>query len=171
MVRYNTCTNEVHNPSQYLFGANCPSCGSMTSYADDSTFASSSRSRTTNQNTLYQSLENIKIFLYSNKLSINESKTCLLETMNHQKRSKTAGSPPSLMVLDENNILVEKSAVKECRLLGANIGQDLTWRAHLVTGEMPLLAALRKKVGILSHLCKKHTIKEQEDPSRGTCLE
>ena len=41
--------------------------------------------------------------------------------MNHQKRCKTAGLPPNLLIRNEDGILVEKPADKDCRLLGSNI--------------------------------------------------
>ena len=74
--------------------------------------------------------------------------------MNRQKRCQAKGVPPAIVVKDENNELVEMETVTSCILLGANIGQELTWWAHLVTGEKPLLPSLRKQVGILAHLSK-----------------
>ena len=138
------CDDEIHSSGEYLFEPNFLKCGIMTSYADDSTYVVSSRERRVNQRKQTDNLENIKIFLKSNKLCVNEGKTVLLETMNKQKRCKSKGSPPSLMMLDENNVLIENEAGLHCRLLGANISRDLTWRPHLVTGEKPLLPNLRK---------------------------
>ena len=41
-------------------------------------------------------LENMKIYLTSNKLCINEDKTSLLESMNRQRMCKVKGDPPYL---------------------------------------------------------------------------
>ena len=101
VVRKQSCDNDAHvtHDTLLLFGENCPSCGSMTCYADDSTFAVASKSRVSNQQSLTDNLAVIKSFLNANFLCINESKTSLVETMNKQKRCKTRGSPPSLLVM------------------------------------------------------------------------
>ena len=153
-IRRNSCTGKSHEKSEYLFGKNCLQCGSMVCYADDTTYAFSSKSRSRNQEMIVENMENVKNFLMANKLCINEKKTSILETMNFQKRCKTKGNPPGLMGLDEDDNPIWKTAATNCRLLGANIGRDLSWKSHLMTGEKPVFPALRRQLGILAHVSK-----------------
>ena len=99
------------------------------------TYAVASKIREENQELIDENLENLNNFLSTNSLCIIETKTCLIETMNHLKRCKVAGRPPSIIVKDENGDIVDRQAYKDCRLLGANFAQYLTWKAHLLTGE------------------------------------
>ena len=48
-------------------------------------------------------MEKIKDFLSANKLSINESKTNILEIINKQKRGRSKGAPPTMNVVNEKN--------------------------------------------------------------------
>ena len=68
-----------------LFGRNCSHCGSLTCYADDAMFTTASYTRGENQDKITENLENIKNYLTANKMSVNEDKTALLETMNKQQ--------------------------------------------------------------------------------------
>ena len=122
-VRNYSCLDPSHKETEHLFGRNCQICGAITSYADDSTYAVSSKTRMENQGKLHENFENIKNFLNINRLSINESKTVLIETMNKQKRCKVKGQAPTLTVPDEGQNLIQKPAEKSCRLLGANFAQ------------------------------------------------
>ena len=90
--------------------------------------------------------------------------------MNKQKRCKTAGNPPNLIVLNEDKVLEIKAASKDCRLLGVNFSQDLTWRPHLATGEKPLLPTLRKQVGILAHMCRNIPVRSRKILADGLVL-
>ena len=154
VIKKRTCEDDIHTNSHNLFSKNCKRCGTMIIYADDSTYVTSARTHEENQIRLAESLEDIKVYLNTNKLCINESKMCLIESMNCQKRSKTQGDPPFLLVRDENAVLVEKDAEKEARLLGVNISDNLTWRAHLSTGEKALFPGLRKQLGMLKFLSR-----------------
>ena len=169
-VRKNSCQDPSHKDVKYLFGKNCLKCGAITSYADDSTYAVSSKTRLENQSKLIENFDNIKNFLHINRLSINESKMVLIETMNKQKRCKAKCNSPTLTVPDEGQNLIQKPADKSCRLLGANFAQDLTWRAHLITGEKPLIPNLRKQLGILSHLSRNIPLKSRRILAEGIVL-
>ena len=144
----NIQTNQ-HQPKQNLFGRNCPKCGTLTCYADDSTFLTSAPTREQNQNEILENLENMKIYLKANKLCVNESKTAIIELMNKQKRCKAKGFPPQLQVLNDKKEQITITASKDCRLLGVNLGNDKTWKAHLITGDKPLIPDLRKQLGII----------------------
>ena len=160
VVRKDSCRMESHNliPGK-LFGSNCRKCGALTCFADDTTYAVATKTRLENQILIDDNLENLKIFLNANSLCINETKTCLVETMNVQKRCKVGGRPPSILVRNKQGIVEDKQAGRECRLLGANLSNDLTWKAHLTGGEKPLIPAIRKQLGRLKFICKNIPIK------------
>ena len=81
--------------------------------------------------------------------------------MTSQKRTRTAGQPPTISVTDKNGqnkiITVEKTT----RLLGGNISRNLTWSDHLTTGEKAILPTIRSKIGALKTLANKLPFKSR----------
>ena len=69
-----------------------------------------------------------------------------------QKKGKTPGIPPSIIVEKEPGVdkLIEHS--KYTRILGANIEGNMLWNSHLETGVKALLPLVRKQLGQLKHL-------------------
>ena len=133
---YNTCNDASHSPSQQLFSKNCNQCGILPSYADDTSYVTYSKDRTQNQLRIEIILSRIKDFLNLNKLTVNESKTVLIEIMMKQKRSRIPGSPPSLTVITPQNITKVITAGKDILLLGATLQDNSTWQSHLEIGKM-----------------------------------
>ena len=129
-------------------------CGSLPTYADDATFLFASNSRNINQSKLTDNLKKIKIFLNDHSLSMNESKTTLLELMVRQKRVRINGSPPSILTKDDKNEDKLIVAGEQVRLLGGNLHFNLSWRGMIETGEKAILPTLRKKLGALKHAGK-----------------
>ena len=80
------CKHPSHNPTENVLGENCPICGLIPTYADDSSYLISSSSRYTIQEKITNNSIKIKNFLTDNQLSINMSKTELTEVMVRQKR-------------------------------------------------------------------------------------
>ena len=98
-------------------------------------------------------------FLNANGLQINDGKTTLTEFMLHQKRAKSKGIPPELTVsVLEKGVLIDKhiSDSPQCRTLGINLRNDLSWENHLQTGKKAILPSIRRQLGGLMSL--KHTI-------------
>ena len=91
----------------------------------------------------------------SNQLTVNQSKTQILETMVPQKRAKLTGNPPIIAVLDNNNKVQIIEAEDNIRILGMNLGYNLNWNAHLISGEKPLLSSINSKLGSLNLLKKE----------------
>ena len=83
---------------------------------------------------------------------MNSDKTTICETMICQKRAKITGQPPIMQVLDKTGKETTLKALEHTRILGMNIQRNLTWGAHLETGERALLPELRRKLGGLNHL-------------------
>ena len=151
---YENCKNEIHKPSQHLFGQNCKECGCITCYADDALYTVANSSRIWNQKRIEIILARLSTFLNANKLIINKSKTTLQESMLTQKKCKTKGDPPHLDVITDKGNLKRLNAKTENIFLGTTLHENLKWGAHIDTGEEPMLSSLRKKLGSLKHMSK-----------------
>ena len=151
------CVNPKHNKDKdkKLFGYDCNVCGITPAYADDSTHITRHKKREHNQQNMANNLTSIAEYLESNRLTVNQAKTQILETMVYQKKCKIAGNPPMLAVLDEKKNVKILEANNYIRLLGVNLGSNLTWEYHLNTGQKSLLGELRSKLGGLSLLRKE----------------
>ena len=150
----NDAVHKVNDNTTDLFTDNCKACGQMPSYADDSTVVITSASRFQAQERVIDVIERVKIFLSSNSLSLNLSKTEILETMVRQKRARIGGVLPQLTVRKPDGTLKVITAKDSCRLLGSNINLDANWNHQLELGDKPLLKTLRSTLGILTHLSR-----------------
>ena len=151
---YENCKDEAHEVANELFNKNCKLCGCLPAYADDAVYFVANKSRQLNQLRLEEILDRITKFLNANKLCVNQSKTVLQEFMLKQKRCKIRGIPPCLDTITDKGDFKEINVKQSNILLGATLQNDLKWRAHLESGEEPMLASLRKKLGALKHLSK-----------------
>ena len=148
------CPEEAHKKVNKLFSDNCTKCGSLPCFADDATFIISRKTRPELQEKITENMKTIKTFLNNNDLTVNESKTKILELMVKQKRTKIKGTQPELVTKDDNgDDLVIKPGMS-IRILGGNFHRNLSWSGHLEVGELPLLPTLRKRLGALKHLSK-----------------
>ena len=116
-------------------------------YTDDTSIIHSSSSRRTNQVKLEQHLDITVLFLNKNRLNLNQEKTTVCEVMTRQKRTRLGGLPPSLTVIDRSGQQKLIGDESYTRILGCNIGRNLGWSAHLITGQKVLLPKLRKQLG------------------------
>ena len=123
-------------------------------FADDATFIISRKTRPELQDKITENMKKIKTFLNNNDLTVNESKTKILELMVKQKRTKIKGIQPELVTKDENGEDLVIKPGMSIRILGGNFHRNLSWSAHLEVGELPLLPTLRKRLGALKHLSK-----------------
>ena len=78
-VRDVECSNESHENNEDLFGNDCKMCGMVAQYADDTTFHIANRHRQNNQTKLTENIENLRLFLNSNHMTINMDKMHILE--------------------------------------------------------------------------------------------
>ena len=80
--------------------------------------------------------------------------------MVYQKRTKTRGIPPDLTVSEEIKDRQGRTTTQDklisdsssCRMLGLNMGNNLTWESHLISGRKALLPAPRRQVGMISRI-------------------
>ena len=82
------CNDPAHEQTEELFGPTCPKCGQLPYFADDTTYLVSNKHRESNQSKLTENLRKITEFLTANKLTINQTKTTLMEFMIHQKQTR-----------------------------------------------------------------------------------
>ena len=142
----------LQQDQEFLFGSNCQTCGNITSYADDATLTSISNSRITNQDKLKDGLNEIDKYLSNNKLAINRTKTMISEVMIGQKRARTGGTPPTLEEIEPDGSTKIIKCKSEIKLLGITLQDNITWGAHLETGEEAILPELRRTMGIFRHI-------------------
>ena len=146
------CELPIHNENNALFNGNCDRCGTIPTYADDSTIVIKTKTRFEAQEKVAEKMQIVRNFLSNNSLSVNASKTEILEMMVQQKRRWIRGSPPQLTVSKPDGSIKVITAKESIRLLGVNLNQNCSWKHHLALGEKALLPALRSKIGALAHI-------------------
>ena len=154
MSKDDFCDDLSHENNGELFGKNCRRCGIIACFADDTTFATARKTRGENETETKEKLDKISKFLVCNKLTVNQGKTKMLESMVRQRRCKNTENPPQLTI---EKIGQEDKIIKcqtSTRLLGLNLQNDMSWRAHLESGEKALLPTLRRRLGALRHVGK-----------------
>ena len=80
-------------------------------------------------------MHKMKRFLMANMLTMNESKTTITEVMVPQKRAKQRGSPPQLETKNQKGEREIVRASEYTRILGFNLQDNLSLKAHICTGE------------------------------------
>ena len=125
------------------------------------------RSRQENQTSLRRNLDEIGLYLQDNFLKMNQSKTSITEIMIKQKKGKTPGQPPTLLVEKSPGVqkLVEDSLFT--RILGANVQYNMAWQAHLETGTKALLPKIRRQLGMLRHQGKLIPMRSRRNLAQG----
>ena len=141
---YETCNNEVHEVPEYLFRDDCHRCGSLPSYADDSTYVCSHPNILQNQTRMIEVLEKLRTVLNTNQLTINKSKTVIMESMLPQQRTVTIGEPPTLETMDDKGEvkIVSKAAI----LLRGTFHESTSWKTHMETRDEAILPKLKKNL-------------------------
>ena len=152
VINDTNCQNIVHKDDTKLFKDNCDNCGTVPTYADDSTFTITTKTRHQAQDKITDNIRKLKTYLDSNSLSINLGKTEIIEVMVRQKRARIGGTPPQLAVQTPEGNLKVILAKKSCRLLGGNLNMDGNWNHQMEKGLKPLLPNLRSAIGSLSHI-------------------
>ena len=79
-VKNQGCQNQEHQDDTKLFGSQCKKCGTLSVYADDSTYLVTNKIRELNQTSVLRVLDELTQYLNENKLSVNIKKTQLTET-------------------------------------------------------------------------------------------
>ena len=149
------CRNSVHRNHRKLFGENCVECGTIISYADDTTYHVGNKVRIMNQIKINRILTELEDFLTDNDLTINMGKTLLKECMIKQKKGRTGGNPPSIDITTPQGEPKVITDSENFRVLGINIQQNMGWSSHLETGKKAVFPKIRKQFGALKMIGKK----------------
>ena len=84
-----------------------------------------------------------------------------------QKRARTVGAPPSLEERNKDGEMTTINCKTEVKLLGITLKDNITWGAHLDSGEEAILPELRKTIGHIETYRQGYSRKEQETIIRG----
>ena len=164
------CGDEAYENNDTLFGTDCKICGIVVQYADDATVHIANRQRQYNQIKLTEHLENLRLFLNSNHMTINMNKTHIIECMIKQKLGKTPGEPPEIQLFENNQPIELITDSSHIRILGMNIQTNLTFNAHLENGHKALFPSLRINLGALKTLEKQLPNGSRNTLARGPLL-
>ena len=142
VVHDNSCTDNVHQQTDNLFGSNCKKCGEMPIFADDATYHVQTKTREQSQTKIKQALDKITTFLNSHDLTVNLPKTNILETLVKQKRTKLKGEQPKLETTNPDGTHKTIKPAETIILQGVNFQHNLTWNSHLHRGKKALIPEL-----------------------------
>ena len=170
IIKNKSCKNLIHKERKELFGRQCRDCGHLILYADDATFSIGNRNRGKNQLSLRRNLDEMNLYLSDNQLALNLSKTSLTETMVAQKKGKTSGHPPSLLVDTDTGIQKLILDSTTTRILGANVQSNMLWNSHLEAGPKALFPQVRRLLGQLKHCGKLIPRESRKNLARGLIM-
>ena len=71
VVKKPKCAEQNHQDRTTIFGTQCRECGTLTLYADDSTYVVGNKSRGQNQTSQRRNLDQMECYLNDNQLAIN----------------------------------------------------------------------------------------------------
>ena len=128
------------NQEAAIFSIQCPECGGLCCYADDSTYTISGKDPLQLSQKLSEKYTVMAEYLTANKLKVNDDKTHLLVMTTRQKRRHV---DTNIMTIITPTATVTPSSVE--RLLGAHIHEDMRWKEHLMTNEDSLIKSLSKR--------------------------
>ena len=134
VIRDENCTNQSHNNNRRLFGENCETCGQIVLYADDATYQVTAKTRVQNQLRINLNLARLENYLSDNELAVNSGKTSILELMIKQKKGRTGGEPPHLIVKTQTGEMKTIKDNKNFRVLGTHLQQNMSWQNQLEAG-------------------------------------
>ena len=106
-VKDRGCQRPAHADNNTLFGTQCDRCGTLSGYADDTTYVTASKTRVSNQTRVLTVMDELTLYLAENKLAVNKSKTQLTELMIAQKRAKVNRQHPIITIEKQPGIFVD----------------------------------------------------------------
>ena len=172
---YTLFTNELpevvhdHHHSQDggpRFNMACKVCGSLSCYADDTTYSCSATTPALLSEKLDAKFSVISDFMVSNKLKLNDDKTHLMVMTTSQKRKKRNPNVHVQLTTPAKVIAPSSSEV----LLGATIHQDMKWAEHIQDSKESLLRSLSTRIGALKVIGRIASFKNRKLIANGIFL-
>ena len=148
------------------FNISCKDCGSLSCYADDTTYSCSSSDPALLSEKLSSKFAVISDFMISNKLKLNDDKTHLMVMTTSQKRKK--GNPNVQVQLTTPTEVIDPSSSE--RLLGAMIHQDMKWGEHIQNNSESLIRSLSTRIGALKIIGRVASFKNRKLIANGIFL-
>ena len=84
-----------------------------------------------------------------------------------QKKCRIAGSLPMLTVTETSGEVKLIEAQQHIHLLGGNIQNNMSWKAHLIDGEKAVIPTLRRRLGSLKHIASQLPRKSRQTLANG----
>ena len=133
------------NAARPKFNISCKDCGSLSCYADDTTYSCYNSDPALLSEQLSAKFTVISDFMVSNKLKLNDEKTHLMVMTTSQKRKKS--NPNGQVQLATPTKTIDPSSSE--KLLGALIHQDMKWGEHVQDNSESLIRSLSTRIGAL----------------------
>ena len=147
------------------YNLNCANCGSLSIFADDSTFTISNKDTEQLREDIKAKYKVIAEYMGKNKLILNSDKTHLL-VMTSSRNHRLHGNYD--ITLDTGNEIIEPRA--EERLLGGIISSDLKWKSHVQDHQKSLTAILTSKINALSKISAYSSFKTRKTIANGVVM-
>ena len=125
----------------------CKDCGSVCSYADDSTLTVSGKDPIELSAKLSEKFEIVSDYLKSNKLKVNEEKTQLLLMTTEQNRRKN--NPTITLTTNSGEI----EPMENATILGGLVDQNLKWKEFIVDADKSLVKSLNTRLNAFKKVC------------------
>ena len=139
----------------------CSTCGSMSCYADDTSYSCSGTDPALMSENLTSKYKVMSDFLVSNKLKLNDEKTHLMVMSTSQARlSREKQGTSTKVVIRTPGKVIEQSESEQ--LLGCFLHQDMKWGEHLQDNNESLLRSLNSRVGALKLIGKVASFKTRK---------
>ena len=122
---------------------NCPECGGLCCFADDSTYSVSCQDQAVLEEKLNDKYEILANYMGNNKLKLNDYKTHLLIMTTKQKKRMIN------ITVQINTPTEEIKPIRSEKLLGIFIQEDLKWNEYIQNNEKSLLRQLNSRLNAL----------------------
>ena len=152
------CSSQDHPDICPSYSMACKSCGSLTCYADDTSYSCSSKDPAILSEKLTDKYKIISQFLVNNRLKLNDDKTHLMVMTTSKARREL--DPNTLVSIVTPSMIIAPSPCE--KLLGAYIHQDLKWNEHIQDNEESLIRSLGSRLGALKMVGKVASFKNRK---------
>ena len=140
------------------YNMSCKLCGSLSCYADDTTYSCSDTDPLLLSEKLSAKFTAISEFMVSNKLKLNDDKTHLMVMTTSQLR-KRRDPNPLVQLRTPSEVVIPSTSEK---LLGAWIHQDMKWEEHLQDSGDSLIRSLSTRLGALKIIGRVASFKNRK---------
>ena len=148
------------------YSMSCKSCGSVTCYADDTTYSCSSSDPDILSAKLTAKYKVMSQFLVNNRLKLNDDKTHLMVLTTSKTRRRL--DPSTRVSITTPTEIITPSPCE--KLLGGVIHQDMKWNEHLQDNEDSLMKSLRSRLGALKLVGKVANFKNRKMIAEGIMI-